>query len=97
MYGGHQSEVISSKKKVSLLSHWKKSDVLAYIKARRLPEPIAYTNEARNGLWFDAKCFDYLRRHYPQDLEKIYKVFPLSRNILLRYDAEKAAAQIQTK
>lgn len=38
--------------------------------------------------WFDAKCFDYLRRHYPQDLEKIYKVFPLSRNILLRHDAE---------
>lgn len=44
------------------------------------------------------EVFDYLRRHYPQDLEKIYKVFPLSRNILLRYDEEKrAAAQIQAK
>lgn len=97
MLRGYENEAISNMNKVYPLSHWKKSDVLAYIKARRLPEPIAYTNEAGNGLWFDAKCFDYLRRHYPQDLEKIYKVFPLSRNILLRYDAEKAAAQIQTK
>lgn len=97
MLRGYENEAISNTNKVYPLSHWKKADVLAYIKARRLPEPIAYTKEAGNGLWFDAKCFSYLRQHYPQDLEKIYTVFPLSRNILLRHDAEKAATKIQAK
>ena len=89
MLRGYENEAISSTNKIYPLSHWKKSDVLAYIKAKHLPEPIAYTKEAGNGLWFDAKCFNYLRDHYPQDLKKIYCVWPLARNILLRYDEEK--------
>lgn len=61
-------------------------------------EPISYNKNKSQGLTFLPEVFDYLRQHYPQDLEKIYKVFPLSRNILLRYDEEKrAAAQIQAK
>ena len=80
--------------KVYPLSKWKKSDVMAYIKAKKLPEPISYNKNKSQCLTFLPEVFDYLRQHYPQDLEKIYKVFPLSHNILLRYDAEKAAAQI---
>lgn len=98
MLRGNENEAISSANKVYPLSHWKKADVLAYIKARRLPEPIAYTKEAGNGLWFDAKCFSYMRDHYPQDLEKIYCVWPLARNILLRYDEEKRIqSQVQAE
>lgn len=98
MLRGYENEAISSTNKIYPLSHWKKSDVLAYIKARHLPEPIAYTKEAGNGLWFDAKCFNYLRDHYPQDLEKIYCVWPLARNILLRYDEEKRIqSQVQAE
>lgn len=97
MLRGYENEAISKTGKVYPLSKWKKSDVMAYIKAKKLPEPIPYNKNKSQGLMFSPEVFNYLRRHYPQDLEKIYKVFPLSRNILLRYDAEKAAAQIQTK
>lgn len=93
-YGMKQSDGMNR----CLISKWKKSDVMAYIKAKKLPEPISYNKNKSQGLTFLPEVFDYLRRHYPQDLEKIYKVFPLSRNILLRYDEEKrAAAQIQAK
>lgn len=98
MLRGYENEAISNTNKVYPLSKWKKSDVMAYIKAKKLPEPISYNKNKSQGLTFLPEVFDYLRRHYPQDLEKIYKVFPLSRNILLRYDEEKrAAAQIQAK
>lgn len=69
------------------LSRWKKSDVLAYIKMRRLPMPIDYgIKSASAGLVFDANVFAWLRQHYPDDLEKIYKAFPLSRQLLFEYD-----------
>ena len=97
MLRGYENEAISNTNKVYPLSKWRKSDVMAYIKARKLPEPISYNKNKSQGLTFSLDVFSYLRDHYPQDLEKIYKVFPLSRNILLRYDAEKAAAQIQAK
>lgn len=97
MLRGYENEAISNTNKVYPLSKWKKSDVMAYIKAKKLPEPISYNKNKSQGLTFLPEVFDYLRQHYPQDLEKIYKVFPLSRNILLRYDAEKAAAQIQAE
>ena len=91
MLRGYENEAISNTNKVYPLSKWKKSDVMAYIKAKKLPEPISYNKNKSQGLTFLPEVFDYLRRHYPQDLEKIYKVFPLSRNILLRYDEEKRA------
>lgn len=97
MLRGYENEAISNTNKIYPLSKWKKSDVMAYIKAKKLPEPISYNKNKSQGLTFLPEVFDYLRQHYPQDLEKIYKVFPLSRNILLRYDAEKAAAQIQSE
>lgn len=91
MLRGYDNEAISSTNKVYPLSKWSKADVMAYIKARALPPPISYNKNASQGLTFSPAVFDYLRLNYPQDLEKIYSVFPLSRNILLRHDAEKEA------
>lgn len=89
MLRGYENEAISNTDKVYPLSQWKKADVLAYVRSRSLPTPISYTSEAGNGLWFDAKCFTFLRANFPQDLERIYQAFPLSRSILIRYDEEK--------
>lgn len=75
MLRGYENEAISNTNKVYPLSKWKKSDVMAYIKAKKLPEPISYNKNKSQGLTFLPEVFDYLRRHYPQDLEKIYKVF----------------------
>ena len=69
------------------LSLWKKGEVLAYLKHRKLPMPIDYGIKSNSsGLVFDARVFNYLRTNYPKDLEKIYAKFPLSQQILFEYD-----------
>lgn len=89
MLRGYENEAISNTNKVYPLSQWKKADVMSYVKARKLPEPIAYNKNKSQGLTFIPEVFDYLRKNYPQDLERIYQQFPLSRSILIRYDQEK--------
>ena len=77
------------------LSIWNKADVLAYIRHKQLPQPVDYgQTKASAGLMFDPDVFAWLRVHYPDDLEKIYQVFPMSRQILYEYDRRKQAEQI---
>lgn len=92
MLRGYENEAISNTHKVYPLSQWKKADVMAYVKAKKLPEPIAYNKNKSQGLTFIPEVFDFLRVNYPRDLEKIYEQFPLSRSILIRYDEEKRSA-----
>ena len=91
MLRGYENEAISKTNKVYPLTQWKKADVISYVRTRNLPEPIAYNKNKSQGLTFIPEVFDFLRQNYPQDLERIYQVFPLSRSILLRYDEEKRA------
>lgn len=87
MLRGYEQEAISTTNRVYPLSQWKKADVMAYIKQHKLPEPIAYSSQKKSqGLTFDADVFAYLRINYPEDIEKIYRAFPLSKQILLKYD-----------
>ena len=41
-----------------------------------------HRKKASNGIGFNIDCFTWLNEHYPQDLEKIYAVFPMSERIL---------------
>lgn len=68
------------------LADWNQRDILAYMKQKRLPEPVRYGNKASNGIGFNLDCFLWLRRNYPQDLKKIIKAFPMSERILFEYD-----------
>lgn len=68
------------------LAEWNQKDVLAYMKQHNLPEPVRYSLKASNGVGFSLDCFLWLREKYPQDLERIYQVFPMSRRILFEYD-----------
>ena len=61
-------------------------EVLAYMRQHNLPQPIRYSLKASNGVGFSLDCFLWLRENYPQDLERIYQVFPMSRRILFEYD-----------
>lgn len=70
------------------LAEWTQKEILAYMKMHKLPEPVRYGKKASNGIGFNVDCFLYLEKNYPQDLEKIYKVFPLSRRILFEYYAQ---------
>lgn len=88
MLKGYEEQAISRASTTAYpLSLWKKADVLAYLRLKKIPLPINYglkTNSS--GLVFNAEVFAWLRTHYPQDLEKIYDKFPLSRQILFEYD-----------
>lgn len=64
------------------LAEWKQKDILAYMKQRRLPEPVRYSLKASSGVGFNIDCMKWLQENFPQDLQKIYKVFPLSERIL---------------
>ena len=75
-----------NKGKVYPLADWSQNDIISYMKMRKLPEPVRYSKNASGGCGFNLECFLWMRKHYPQDLEKILKAFPMSEKILLDYD-----------
>ena len=68
------------------LADWTQKDVLAYMRQHGIPEPVRYSLKASSGTGFNLDCFLWLRENFPQDLQKIYKTFPLSERILWEYD-----------
>lgn len=76
-------------------AEFNQKQILAYMKMHNLPEPVQYglslasadakVGKASNGIGFNLECFLWLEQNFPSDLEKIYKVFPLARRILLEY------------
>lgn len=79
-------EAISWKtKKFYPLSTYKNADVREYIRAYHLKEPEAYGGKGQScGTDItDLNYHLYLKKNYPQDLEKIYHDFPLTRIVLL--------------
>lgn len=68
------------------LAEWTQKDILAYMKQRALPEPIRYSLKASSGVGFNEDCLLWMRNNCPQDLEKIYKVFPMAERVLFEYD-----------
>lgn len=68
------------------LANWTQKDVLAYMRHHNIPTPIRYSLKASSGTGFNIECFLWLRENYPQDLQRIYKTFPLSERILWEYD-----------
>lgn len=71
------------------LAEWTQKEILSYMKMHNLPEPVRYGKNASNGVGFNEDCFSWLEKNCPQDLEKIYKVFPMSRRILFEYHLRK--------
>ena len=69
--------------------------ILSYMKMHHLPEPVQYglavsgaeasVGKASNGIGFNLDCMLWLEKYYPQDLKKIFSVFPLSERVLLEY------------
>lgn len=71
------------------LAEMTNKDVLAYLRAHKLPAPVSYGKGASNGLGFNLDCFRWLRENYPGDLERVYEVFPLSKRILFEDERRK--------
>lgn len=81
------------------LAEFSQKQILSYMVMHHLPEPVQYglcqagaearVGKASNGIGFNLDCLLWMREYYPQDLERIYQVFPLSRRILEEYDYKK--------
>ena len=68
------------------LADWNQKDILSYMKQHNLPEPVRYSLKASSGVGFNIDCMLWLQKNYPQDLERIYKVFPMAERILWEYN-----------
>lgn len=82
MLKGYESNGYENKGLVYPLASWTQKEVLAYMKHKRLPQPVRYSSKAGGGVGFSKETFTWLEKHYPQDLQKIYKAFPMSERIL---------------
>lgn len=86
MLNGYEENGYENKGFCYPLAEWTQKDILSYMRQKGLPEPIRYGKKASSGIGFNEDCFLYLRENFPNDLEKIYQTFPLSRRILFEYD-----------
>lgn len=68
------------------LAEWTQKDALAYLRQHRLPAPVRYSLQASGGVGFNLQCMLWMRDNFPDDLERIYRTFPLSRRMLWEYD-----------
>lgn len=86
MLKGYEENNFQNNGLVYPIANWTQKDVLAYMRQNNLPEPIRYSLKASSGAGFNLDCFLWLRENYPQDLQKIYKTFPMSERILFEFD-----------
>ena len=82
MLNGYQANDYENNGLVYPLAEWNQRDILAYMKQNGLPEPIRYSLKASSGVGFNLDCFLWLEKNFPQDLERIYRCFPMAERIL---------------
>lgn len=88
---------ISETNKVYPLSEWSNKEVLAYMKSKKLPQPVRYSQNASGGVGFNIDCFLWLRNNEPSDLQKMLKTFPMSEKILYDFDIFKIKKEKELK
>ena len=67
------------------LAEWTQKDILTYMKQKGVPQPIRYSLKASSGVGFNLDCMLWMEKFFPQDLQKIYKVFPMCERVLWEY------------
>lgn len=85
MLKGYEGNNYENNGLVYPLAEWNQKNILSYMRQHNLPEPVRYSLKASSGVGFNLDCMLWLDENYPQDLEKIYKVFPMSERILWEY------------
>ncbi len=87
MLKGCKDNFYENKGLVYPVAEWTQKDIITYLRQKQIPSPIRYTTKSSGGgVACDLPTFLYLQENYPQDLEKIYQVFPFSRKILFEYN-----------
>ena len=67
------------------LADFSQKDILAYMKHHNLPKPVRYSLKASSGVGFNLDCMLWMEKNYPQDLQRIYKTFPMVERVLWEY------------
>lgn len=78
-------------KKFYPLSTYKNRDIIAYIERYNLKRPESYGGKDQSS-GQDITSVDYLlylQRNYPNDLNKIYSIFPATRTIIPNHEAKR--------
>lgn len=88
---------ISDTNKVYPLYDWSNKEVLAYMRANKLPEPVRYSKNASGGVNFDVNYYLWLRNNAPNDLKRMIKAFPASEKILYDFDLFKKQNKLTEK
>ena len=84
-------------KKFYPLSTYKNADVLEYISREHLKAPESYGGGGQScgcdvsDYWY----LKYLQQSYPDDLQKIYRLFPRTQFIIKEYEQEQARKQAE--
>lgn len=86
MLKGYEANGYENNGMVYPLADWNQRDILAYMKQHNLPEPIRYSLKASSGVGFNLDCMLWMEKNYPQDLQRIYKVFPMAERVLWEYN-----------
>lgn len=92
MLRGYEDEAINPKtKKCYPLSKYKNSDILRYIEDHDLIRPEKYGGEHQSAGCdiSDLHYLLYLRENFPNDLKRLFAVYPLAERILFEYDNKK--------
>jgi len=89
MLRGYEDEAINRKTMKSYpLSRYKNADVLRYIEDNGLIRPETYGGERQSAGCdiTDVHYLLWLQRHHPEDLQKIYKTYPLTERLIFDYE-----------
>lgn len=79
------------------LAEWNQKTVLAYMRQHHLPPPVRYSLKASSGIGFNIECLGWLERNFPQDLQLIYKTFPLCERQLWELNQQKTTEKPDTE
>ena len=78
-------------KKFYPLSTYRNKEIMDFILDHRLKNPeVCGTNKQSSGVDIEDVAYQkYLKELFPEDLEKIYKVFPMARIVMLKANSNK--------
>jgi 3'-phosphoadenosine 5'-phosphosulfate sulfotransferase (PAPS reductase)/FAD synthetase len=88
MLNGYKNGICESTKKAYPLMDLKNSEVLNYISDNNLIQPFNYgTTKPSSGCDISTPEFlAYMKNKYPDDLQRIFRVFPFTEAILFKYE-----------
>jgi 3'-phosphoadenosine 5'-phosphosulfate sulfotransferase (PAPS reductase)/FAD synthetase len=72
------------------LASWNNGLVLKYISQKRLLPPLTYDQKTRSTGFdiTDGAMLAWLKKHYPNDLQKVFATFPATKTVLFEYEYE---------